>query len=146
SCPTDRCADESPVPMSRVPQDSSLLAGSAASGEARRGLLVYAWRHRSPGWPNPNHSSSPCSFSFSMNFGASSMIRVLLSAPLCLHIRLSSRFICWPDIWIVPVGSGVDVGDWQGMSDSTGWHHQSSLWSDRVTMPHLYHRRPALAP
>src|SRR5919202_6673623 len=43
------------------------------------------------------------------------------------------------------VGSGVDIGDWQGMSDSTGWHHQSSLWSDRVTMPHLYHRRPALA-
>jgi hypothetical protein len=31
------------------------------------------------------------------------MIRVLLSAPLCLHIRLSSRFTCWPDIWIVPV-------------------------------------------
>src|SRR5215471_17915588 len=25
------------------------------------------------------------------------------------------------------VGSGVDVGDWQGMSDSTGWHHQSSF-------------------
>src|SRR5262245_55612648 len=24
------------------------------------------------------------------------------------------------------VGSGVDVGDWQGMRDSTGWHHQSS--------------------
>jgi DDE superfamily endonuclease len=24
------------------------------------------------------------------------------------------------------VGSGVDVGDWQGMSDSPGWHHQSS--------------------
>src|SRR5262249_37721924 len=102
SCPTDRCADESPVPMSRVPQDSSRLAGSAASGEARRGLLVYVWRNRYPGWPNPNHSSSPCSFSFSMNSGASSMIRVLLSAPLCLHIRLSSRFTCWPDIWIVP--------------------------------------------
>jgi hypothetical protein len=32
------------------------------------------------------------------------MIRVLLSAPLCLHIRLSSRFTCWPEIWIVPVG------------------------------------------
>ena len=32
------------------------------------------------------------------------MIRVLLSAPLCLHIRLSSRFTCWPDIWIVPLG------------------------------------------
>jgi len=31
------------------------------------------------------------------------MIRVLLSAPLCLHIRLSSRFTCWPEIWIVPV-------------------------------------------
>jgi hypothetical protein len=30
------------------------------------------------------------------------MIRVLLSAPLCLHIRLSSRFTCWPEIWIVP--------------------------------------------
>jgi hypothetical protein len=44
------------------------------------------------------------------------------------------------------VGSGVDIGDWQGMSDSTGWHHQSSLWSDRVMMPHLYHRRPAVAP
>src|SRR5262249_53546849 len=103
SCPTDRCADESPVPMSRVPQDSSRLAGAAASGEARRGLLVYVWRNRYPGWPNPNHSSSPCSFSFSMNSGASSMIRVLLSAPLCLHIRLSSRFTCWPDIWIVPI-------------------------------------------
>src|SRR5262249_24504869 len=102
SCPIDRCADESPVPMSRVPQDSSRLAGAAASGEARRGLLVYAWRNRYPGWPNPNHSSSPCSFSFSMNSGASSMIRVLLSAPLCLHIRLSSRFTSWPDIWIVP--------------------------------------------
>src|SRR5467141_4109611 len=37
-----------------------------------------------------------------MNSGASSMIRVLLSAPLCLHIRLSSRFTCWPEIWIVP--------------------------------------------
>ncbi len=30
------------------------------------------------------------------------MIRVLLSAPLCLHIRLSSRFTCWPEMWIVP--------------------------------------------
>jgi hypothetical protein len=30
------------------------------------------------------------------------MIRVLLSAPLCLHIRLSSRFPCWPEMWIVP--------------------------------------------
>src|SRR5207248_4200232 len=25
------------------------------------------------------------------------------------------------------VGRGVDVGYWQGMSDSTGWHHQSSF-------------------
>ena len=33
------------------------------------------------------------------------MIRVLLSAPLCLHIRLSSRFTCWPEIWIVPVSA-----------------------------------------
>jgi hypothetical protein len=31
------------------------------------------------------------------------MIRVLLSAPLCLHIRLSSRFTCWPEMWIVPL-------------------------------------------
>ncbi len=31
------------------------------------------------------------------------MIRVLLSAPLCLHIRLSSHFSCWPEMWIVPV-------------------------------------------
>src|SRR5215470_13079351 len=38
-----------------------------------------------------------------MNFGASLMIRVLLSAPLCLHIRLSSRFTCWPEMWIVPL-------------------------------------------
>ena len=30
------------------------------------------------------------------------MIRVLLSAPLCLHIRLSSHFSCWPEMWIVP--------------------------------------------
>jgi hypothetical protein len=30
------------------------------------------------------------------------MIRVLLSAPLCLHIRFSSHFTCWPEIWIVP--------------------------------------------
>ena len=30
------------------------------------------------------------------------MIRVLLSAPLCLHIRFSSRFTCWPEMWIVP--------------------------------------------
>ena len=30
------------------------------------------------------------------------MIRVLLSAPLCLHSRLSSRFTWWPEIWIVP--------------------------------------------
>src|SRR5947209_526502 len=37
-----------------------------------------------------------------MDSGASSMIRVLLSAPLCLHIRLSSRFTCWPEICIVP--------------------------------------------
>src|SRR5262249_35358593 len=97
--------------MSRVPQDSSRLAGSAASGEARRGLLVYVWRNMYPGWPNPNHSSSPCSFSFSMNSGASSMIRVLLSAPLCLHIRLSSRFTSWPDIWIVPFGSSAKTSD-----------------------------------
>ncbi|SRR6266446_7968306 len=33
------------------------------------------------------------------------MIRVLLSAPLCLHIWLSSRFTCWPEIWIVPCPS-----------------------------------------
>src|SRR5712691_4220250 len=33
------------------------------------------------------------------------MIRVLLSAPLCLHIWLSSRFTCWPEIWIVPRGA-----------------------------------------
>src|SRR5712691_7102664 len=38
-----------------------------------------------------------------MDSRASSMIRVLLSAPLCLHIRLSSRFTCWPEIWIVPI-------------------------------------------
>src|SRR5882672_12505616 len=38
-----------------------------------------------------------------MNSGASSMIPGLLSAPLCLHIWLSSRFPCWPEIWIVPV-------------------------------------------
>ncbi len=31
------------------------------------------------------------------------MIRVLLSAPLCLHIRLSSRFPCWPEMWVVPL-------------------------------------------
>ena len=31
------------------------------------------------------------------------MIRVLLSAPLCLHIRLSSRLTCWPEMWIVPI-------------------------------------------
>src|SRR5882724_10676851 len=37
-----------------------------------------------------------------MNSGASSMIRVLLSAPLCLHLRLSSCFTCWPEMWIVP--------------------------------------------
>ncbi len=30
------------------------------------------------------------------------MIRVLLSAPLCLHIWLPSRFTCWPEIGIVP--------------------------------------------
>ena len=36
------------------------------------------------------------------------MIRVLLSAPLCLHIRLSSRFTSWPDIWIVPVRHCVE--------------------------------------
>jgi class II lanthipeptide synthase len=34
--------------------------------------------------------------------GASSMMRVLLSAPLCLHIWLSSCFTCWPEIWIAP--------------------------------------------
>jgi hypothetical protein len=31
------------------------------------------------------------------------MIRGLLSAPLCLHIRLSSRFPRWPEMWIVPL-------------------------------------------
>jgi hypothetical protein len=30
------------------------------------------------------------------------MTRVLLSAPLCPYSRLSSRFTCWPEIWIVP--------------------------------------------
>ena len=35
------------------------------------------------------------------------MIRVLLSAPLCLHSRLSSRFTWWPEIWIMPLS-----GDW----------------------------------
>jgi hypothetical protein len=30
------------------------------------------------------------------------MMRVLLSAPLCLHIWLSSCFTCWPEIWIAP--------------------------------------------
>jgi hypothetical protein len=37
------------------------------------------------------------------------MIRVLLSAPLCLHSRLSSRFPCWPEMWIVP------RPDWQAV-------------------------------
>jgi hypothetical protein len=37
------------------------------------------------------------------------MIRVLLSAPLCLHIRLSSRFTCWPEIWIVPYANTVPL-------------------------------------
>ena len=30
------------------------------------------------------------------------MMRVWLSAPLCLHIWLSSCFTCWPEIWIAP--------------------------------------------
>jgi len=30
------------------------------------------------------------------------MTRLLLSAPLCPYIQLSSRFTCGPEIWIVP--------------------------------------------
>jgi hypothetical protein len=30
------------------------------------------------------------------------MMRVWVSAPLCLHIWLSSCFTCWPEIWIAP--------------------------------------------
>jgi hypothetical protein len=32
------------------------------------------------------------------------MTRLLLSAPLCPYIQLSSRFTCGPEIWIVPYG------------------------------------------
>src|SRR4029450_3230648 len=86
--PTDRCVDESPAPTPQAHPGSSPAAGSAASGEARRGLLVSAWRNRYSGWSNPSHSS--CRGSFLLHFvsGASSVIRVLLSAPLCLQIRL----------------------------------------------------------
>ena len=38
------------------------------------------------------------------------MIQVLLSALLCLHIRLSSHFTCRPEIWIVPLlADGVTI-------------------------------------
>ena len=61
------------------------------------------------------------------------MIRVLLSAPLCLHIRLSSRFASWPDIWIVPHDDGVTglddacefpggEGMREGKPDDLLWH------------------------
>jgi hypothetical protein len=30
------------------------------------------------------------------------MIRVCLSAPFCPQLCHSSRFPCWPEIWIVP--------------------------------------------
>ena len=35
------------------------------------------------------------------------MTRILLSAPLCPYIRLSSRFTCWPEMWIVPLATGA---------------------------------------
>jgi putative transposase len=31
------------------------------------------------------------------------MIRVCLSAPFCPQLCHSSRFTCWPEVWIVPI-------------------------------------------
>jgi hypothetical protein len=69
-----------------------------------------------------------------MNSGASSMIRVLLSAPLCLHIRLSSRFTCWPEIWIVPNKNIV----WQlyyVQDQLKGIVKKGDLWRDVIRIP-----------
>ncbi len=62
------------------------------------------------------------------------MIRVLLSAPLCLHIRLSSRFPCWPEMWIVPPHHWggyreycQDVCD-RGAQARHGYNRENAIW------------------
>src|SRR5262249_19825531 len=88
SSPNDRCVAGSHVLRPRVPPDSSPAGGAAASGEAHREPLVCVWRNPYPGCGNPSHSACRCSFSCSMLSGASSVIRVLLSAPWSLRFGI----------------------------------------------------------
>src|SRR5262245_45812599 len=90
--PTDRYVDESPAPTPPAHPGLSPAARSVASGEARRGLLVYVWHNRYPGCSNPSYSSSRCSLLLHIVSGAFLVIRVLLLAPLWLQLRLSSHF------------------------------------------------------
>src|SRR2546425_13196539 len=48
------------------------------------------------------------------------MMRVLLSAPLGLHIRLSSRFTCWPEIETIASLPGFGMAPEGHLSYSAG--------------------------
>jgi Thymidylate synthase complementing protein len=93
---------------------------SAVSVQARRGLLVGAGHNRYPDRSNP-HLSRGCSFLLSLIFGASSVIRVLLSAPFCLQVWPSSLFICRPESWDrAPI-------EWQRLTPSHGYITPKSI-------------------
>src|SRR5262249_52274017 len=94
SSPSDRCVDESHVLRPQVHPDSSPTVETAASVAAHRAPLVCVERNPYPACYNPRHSSWRCSFSCTVISGASSVMRVLLSALWCLQLQHSSRFTC----------------------------------------------------
>jgi hypothetical protein len=70
------------------------------------------------------------------------MTRILLSAPLCPYILLSSRFTCWPEIRIVPMehdaqphqGDEHQLGE-KECESKDGVHAASRQWNSAQRSP-----------